>query len=240
MEENKPTDPQEKPEETPSSEPSITDSIFDSISEPEKEAEQAPASEQEADKDAPEPLPEEKTGEEVESKPEPTKFQRFMRQALIWLGVVAAAFLAGFLTFYFTLYRPQSKTVDDLENTMSDLESQITSLEAENAELQDQVQDLENAEFHSTLLDIMTDVYTARLALTVEDTLAAKSALTNTGAKLASIEDKLADFDTGLAAGLPQRLNLIRTNIDRDVEKAIADSDLLIDDLQEVESALFP
>jgi uncharacterized protein YoxC len=217
MEEDKQVEPQEQPEETPIDEPSTPKPLPFLESYP----------------DEPE-LP------GIDLKKEPTKIQLFMRKALIWFGVVAVAFLAGFITFYLTLYRPQSQTVDNLEATIADLEDQLTSLEAESADLNQQLGVLEDAVFHSVLLDVMTDAYTARLALTVEDTLAAKSALRNTASKLAEIEEQLAAFDTGLAAGLPQRISLIQTNIDRDVEKAIADADLLIDDLQEVESALFP
>ena len=217
MEEDKQLEPQEQPEETPIAEPSTPE----------------PLPFLEAYPDEPE-LP------GTELKKEPTKFQRFMRKALIWLGVVAVAFLAGFITFYFTLYRPQSQNVESLEATIADLEAQVTSLEAESADLTQRLGVLEDAVFHSVLLDVMTDAYTARLALTIEDTLAAKSALRNTASKLAEIEERLAAFDTGLAAGLPQRLSLIQNNIDRNIDKAIADADLLIDDLQEVESALFP
>lgn len=240
MEENNQTDPQEQPEKTPAEEPSMSDSLFNSISEPSTEDEQSTQPEPAEEKDMPEPVPDEKYGEETETKPEPTKFQRFLRQALIWLGVIVGGFLAGFLTFYFTLYRPQTAKVEQLETTNEGLQSQITTMETDKEQLEEQLAELEDAQFHSTLLDVMTDVYTARLALTVEDTLAAKSALRNTASKLETIEDELADFDTALANGLPQRLSLIQNNIDRDVEKAIADSDLLIDDLQEVESALFP
>ena len=222
MEEDKQLEPQEQPEDTPLAEPASPDP------------------------DTPTPLPfleaypDEPEQPEAEIKKEPTKFQLFLHKALIWLGVVAAAFLAGFITFYFTLYRPQSQNVESLEATIAELEAEVSSLEAESADLTQQLGVLEDAVFHSVLLDVMTDAYTARLALTVEDTLAAKSAIRNTTSKLAEIQDELSAFDTGLAAGLPQRISLIQTNIDRDVEKAIADADLLIDDLQEVESALFP
>ena len=54
------------------------------------------------------------------------------------------------------------------------------------------------------------------------------------------ILDDIRDFDSGLADTLPQRLDLIRTNIDRDVETAIEDCNQLIEDLLAVEAALYP
>jgi len=170
--------------------------------------------------------------EETKSAKEPTKFQQFLRKALIWLGVIAGGFLAGFLTFYFVLYQPKAAALKEAENQIQDLQFQLDKANSRLATL-------ENADTHRSLLEAMVDAYDARLAMAQENIVAAKSALSGTTATLEEISDKIKAFDSGLASALPQRIELIRTNLDRDLETAIADCDQLIEDLNEVEQALF-
>jgi hypothetical protein len=178
--------------------------------------------------------------EEIAEVKEPTRFQIFLRRALIWLGVVVAFFAAGFATFYFVLYQPKVAENSELQQTIADYESQLARLEEENEMLAEDSAALEEAEKHSTLLMVMVDAYNARFALGEENTVAAKSAFSGTNAALEIILDDISDFDSGLADTLPQRLKLIQTNIDRDIETAIEDCNQLIEDLLAVEAALFP
>jgi hypothetical protein len=178
--------------------------------------------------------------EEIAEVKEPTRFQLFLRRALIWFGVVLAFFAAGFATFYFVLYQPKVAENSELQQTIEDFESQVAKLEEENAMLAEDSAALEAAEVHKTLLMVMVDTYDARYALGEENTVAAKSAFSGTNAALATILDEISDFDSGLAETLPQRLKLIQTNIDRDIETAIEDCDQLIEDLLAVEEALYP
>lgn len=170
--------------------------------------------------------------DETEAVKEPTKFQRFLRQALIWLGVIAGGFLAGFLTFYFVLYQPKAAALEEAESQVQGLQSQLDTVNS-------QLEALEDADTHRALLEAMVDAYDARLAMAQENVVAAKSALSGTTATLEGISAEIEAFDSGLASALPQRIQLIRTNLDRDLETAIADCDQLIEDLIEVEQALF-
>lgn len=170
--------------------------------------------------------------EETEAVKEPTKFQQFLRNALIWLGVIAGGFLAGFLTFYFVLYQPKAAALEEAESQVQGLQSQLDTVNS-------QLEMLEDADTHRSLLEAMVDAYDARLAMAQENVVAAKSALSGTTATLEEITDEIEAFDSGLASALPQRIELIRTNLDRDLETAIADCDQLIEDLIEVEQALF-
>jgi hypothetical protein len=83
------------------------------------------------------------------------------------------------------------------------------------------------------------DIYAARSALTDENTSAAKSAISDTEDTLDEMIDVIRDFDTNLAETLPQRLRLIRANIDGNIENAIADCDLMIKDLRDIEKSLY-
>ncbi len=183
---------------------------------------------------------EEKAPPAAEEKKEPTKFQRFMRKVLTWTIVVVLAFLAGVLTLYFVAFRPKAQLLDDTNAQLVQAQSQISTLEEDLADAEQQMETYQNEETHRILLAVMVDVYKTRLALSLEDTVAAKSALANTAAKLERISDKIAAFDTTLAETMPSRLDLIRANIEASPDDAMADSDLLIDDLKEVEDALFP
>ena len=170
--------------------------------------------------------------EETEAVKEPSKFQQFLRQGLIWLGVIAGGFLAGFLTFYFVLYQPKVAALEEAESQVQGLQSQLDTVNS-------RLETLEDADTHRTLLEAMVDAYDARLAMARENVVAAKSALSGTTATLEEISAEIEAFDSGLASALPQRIELIRTNLDRDLETAIADCDQLIEDLIEVEQALF-
>ncbi|MGD2027680.1 MAG: hypothetical protein PVI99_07675 [Anaerolineales bacterium] len=176
---------------------------------------------------------------EIEQEKEPTKFQIFLRKALIWLGVGAVMFFAGFLTFYFTLYQPKADALEETEAQLAQAEEDLQSLQTDMDNANRRIENLQSADEHRALLEVVVDIYAARLALTQEDTVAAKSTLSNTDEILDDVLDDISAFDAALAKTLPQRLNLIVTNIDRDPEKAIADCDLMIDDLFEVEIALY-
>lgn len=181
------------------------------------------------------PLPQSEQKEAIE----PTRFQRFMRKALIWLAVVAVSFGAGLATVYFTLYQDKVDqlgqaeiSLTEAEQTAADLASQLETVTAER-------DNLVQAQDYSKLLTIMVDVYAARSALTDKNTSAAKSAISDTQDTLDEIIEVIRDFDANLAETLPQRLRLIRTNIDGNIENAIADCDLMIKDLRDIEKSLY-
>jgi hypothetical protein len=148
------------------------------------------------------------------------------------LLIFVVVFLAGAATLYFWQLRP---TQDTLEQTQMDLDhakESITDLQAE----------LDQADFdmsYAAFLEVQADVYAARLALVEEDALGAKAALANTEDYLEMILEDVAGFDQALADSLPQRLSLIVTNLDADVERAILDAELLSEDLIKVYDAIY-
>lgn len=175
----------------------------------------------------------------AEETPQPSRFQIFMRKALTWLAVVVVAFLGGFITFYFSLYQPKVDELNQAQTTLAETQDEVAQLEAQLASVSAQRDALETADEYRHLLSILADTYAARLALVEENTAAAKSAFSDTDETLDVIIDVIQDFDAKLAESLPQRLNLIRTNIDGNLENAIADCDLLIKDLRDIEKALY-
>jgi len=175
----------------------------------------------------------------TEEAKEPSRVQLFMKKALTWLAVVAVAFLAGFITFYFTLYRPKVDQLDQVQTALTEAENKVSDLETQLSTVTEQRDALATADDYRILLSIMTDIYAVRTALVENNTSAAKSALSDISDTLDGILGVIQEFDEKLAESLPQRLNLIRTNIDGNLENAIADCDLFIKDLRDIEKALY-
>jgi hypothetical protein len=85
----------------------------------------------------------------------------------------------------------------------------------------------------------LVDVSNARIALFLDDVEGAKAALTNTPQRLENLRPSITEYDTSLAQSMPQRLNLIVSGLERDVETAKIDLELFTKDLLEVEAAIF-
>jgi cell division protein FtsB len=195
---------------------------------------------------------------EKPEKPKPGRFQKILRKVLIWFVVVAFVFMAGLLTDEYLRYRPlaenAAKTQSELEqanqeitnlqveidkanNAYQDANSEITSLNGDNKKLQDE---LDKANSHLELYQVLVDVSNARLALFLNDVDGAKAALVDTPQQLDDLLPFIAEFDPNLAQSMPQRLNLIITGLDRDIETVKIDLELFSKDLLEVESSIFP
>ncbi len=141
--------------------------------------------------------------------------RRIWRLTLIWLVVVAMAFLIGMTADHFLRYKPVSEA---LLQTQSEL----------------------NAErIHLELLRVLAEVGNARIALLNDDVPGAKAALTDTSQRLENLLPNIAEFDASLAKSLPQRLFLITSGLDRDIETVKIDLELFAKDLQAIETAVF-
>ncbi len=184
------------------------------------------------------------------AKPQLGRFRRFWRTSLIWLAVVALAFLAGVLIFNFLRYQPLNERLNQTQGELTQSNQNISNLEAKLATTGNKVTILENdnqvlqseldtATTHLELLQVLVDVNNARLALVDGDVPAAKASLKNTPAKLEVITPLIAEVDTNLAQSMPQRLALILAGLDSDIETAKVDLELLTGNLLDVEAALF-
>ena len=178
------------------------------------------------------------------------RFRRFWRTSLIWLAVVAVAFLAGVLIFNFLRYQPlnerlnqtqteltqSNQNVRNLEGKLAAASNKVAALENDNQALQSE---LDTANTHLELLQVLVDVNNARLVLVDDDVPAAKAALKNTAQQLDSLAPRIAVVDDNLAQSMPQRLALILAGLDSDIETAKVDLELLTGNLLDVEAALF-
>ncbi len=198
------------------------------------------------------PAPEEepKPAPAKPEKPPLSRFRRLWRATLITLVVIAAIFLAGVLTYHFTRYAPLNETLRQTQSelakanqTLGEMEARLADAEKRAAALESDNQTLKSerdaARTHLELLRVLVEVDNARLALFQGDAEGAKAALTNTPDRLKTLGPKIAEFDAGLAQSMPQRLSLIISGLDRDVETAKIDLELFTKDLLGVEARLF-
>ena len=172
-------------------------------------------------------------------KPQMSRLRRFWRASLAWLAVVAIAFTAGVLSFYFMRYQPQGKELSQAYQNTSELQNQVNSLTGQLKTATDRLAVLEDAQTHVELLQILSDVNNARLALINKDVSAAKADLGQTSRRLEDLAPKISAADASLTASLPQRLALILSGLDSDVDTAKVDLELLAGSLLEIESSLF-
>jgi hypothetical protein len=213
-------------------------------SEPKPESEAPPEPVQLPLEPAPEPAPLEA------EKPKPGRFQHFVRNMLLWLVGIAVVFLAGVLTYHFVRYQPLSQTLTQTQSDLAQANQTIatlqislatanakaTSLASDNQTLQS---GLDQATAHLELLQVLVDISNARLALFQNDVAGAKTALMDTSQMLDALSPSIAGVDPSLAQSMPQRLNLINSELDRDVETAKIDLELFTKDLLGIETALY-
>jgi len=217
-----------QPESQP--EPEISDSI-----ETEKHDQDLPELEQAPDSS-------------TEKQP-PSRFVRFLRKALIGLVIVAAIFLAGFLTDHFVRYSPLSEELEqtkaELEQAnqdMGDLEGENDRLTSANQAADEEIAALEDeltaATANLKFYQVLVDVNTARIELFLEDIEGAQAALEDTQDNLEVLLPFIEEVDSELALSLPRRLDLIIAGLERDPETGRIDLELFTKDLLELKTLL--
>ena len=112
----------------------------------------------------------------------------------------------------------------------------IATLENDKKALQDEI---ELTTTHLELIQVLVDVSNTRVALFLDDVEEAKATLVNTQQRLENLLPRIAEFDPSLAQDMPQRLNLIISGLDRDIETAKIDLELITKDLLGIEEAVF-
>lgn len=168
-----------------------------------------------------------------------SRARRFWRSSLIWLSIIAITFTAGVVTFNYLRYQPQQKELAQAYETTTDLQNQVNSLTAKLNTANDRLAVLEDAQTHLELMQVLVDVNNARLALADKDIPAAKAALEKTSQHLEDLAPRLSAADASLVTSLPQRLTLILSGLDNDVETAKVDLELLAGNLMDIATSLF-
>jgi hypothetical protein len=182
-------------------------------------------------------------------KQPPSKFMRWLRKGLIGLAIVAAVFLAGFLTDHFVRYVPKSKALESTQAELEQANLEVSDLQDENDRLgsanqaaEDEIADLEAdltaARANLMFYQVLVDVNTARIELFLEDIESAQASLEDTQDNLEDLLPFIEEVDSELALSLPRRLDLIISGLERDPETAQIDLELLTKDLLALEPLL--
>jgi hypothetical protein len=175
-------------------------------------------------------------------KKETSKAGQFFRSLLIWLGVIAVAFLAGVGTYHFTRYTPLKKSMDEAQSALTEANSKLSTLTAEKQKADATISTLQGklatANAHVDILQLLADANGARLALIAKDVEGAKTALGNSTETLNRVIPLLTKVNQNLAQSMSQRLGLILSELDRDSKSAQVDLELLTKDLLTAEEAL--
>jgi len=170
----------------------------------------------------------------------------FLKTATRWLFGLLIVFGLGALAVIFGLYNPLRQTLQQTEadlavanQKIADLESQIqklTPLESQNAALQ---KEIDSANTHIKLLTALSDVDTARVALSQNDAAAAKTALTNTATTLREIASLTGSSQGEAIKTIQDRLDIVLGEIETDAATAQTDLEVMATKLLEMEKVLF-
>jgi cell division protein FtsB len=239
----------ETPETAHLSEQAATESATQDL-QPQVETEPEPTPIEEPQVTQPEPaaIPEKTEKLKADKKP-PSKFQIFLRKALIGLGIIALVFLAGFLTDHYVRYQPLSEKLDQTQaeletanQTIADLESENDRLTTANRTATNEIAALEEeltaVRANALFYQVLVDVNTARINLFLEDIEGAQAALEETQDNLDDLLPFINDVDPELALSLPRRLDLIVSGLARDPETGLIDLELFTKDLLALEPLL--
>ena len=199
---------------------------------------------------APEPEmePEVPPVEAVEKKP-PTRFQLFLRKALIVLGGAALVFLAGFLTDHFVRFKPLADEMketraqlEDANQAVSDLESENKTLIASNQKAEKEIAGLKDEVFavraNALFYQVLVDVNAARIAMFLDDIEGAQAALADTQSRIEELRPAIEAVEPNSTISLLARLELVVSGLDRDKDTSLIDLELLTKSLLELEPHL--
>lgn len=181
-----------------------------------------------------------------EDKPETreTRMQKLMRDALRWVLVGLLAFAAGALIITFALYIP---TRQKLETTNADLElanatitantDQITILQAGNETLQ---KNLDSNTLHMYVLEALSGVRGASLAVTADDYAGARLSLIQASDALDTLPGLLEMDQKDVVTAMQQSAAQALDNVQNDLQSAQPELDQLTKNLVNLEENLFP
>ena len=177
--------------------------------------------------------------EKPPKKKELSKARRVWRKFLLWFTLIAVVFLAGVLTLNYVRLQPTLRELTQAYQTIADLEGQVSDLTAQLAAAESTSDSLQGADAHREFLQVQLDISSARLALEKGDVEAAKGALSETTKRLQALIPEIKKVDAGLSDSLPQRLSLVLSGLDGNVDNAAVDLGLLADDLQNLVDTLY-
>ena len=178
-----------------------------------------------------------------EAKPE-SRLYKAMRGVLRWVLVALLAFVLGMLFIAFAFYLPTRQKLDkvslDLEDARSTITGntdQINTLQTGNETLQ---KNLDSAVLHMVLLEALSEVRGASLAVVADDYAGARLSLTQASSALGTLSTLLGTGQKDVLTAMQQSASQALTDIKTDLKSAQAELDQLAKNLVQLEDNLFP
>jgi hypothetical protein len=178
-----------------------------------------------------------------EARPE-TRLQKLMRGILRWVLVGLLAFAAGALIITFALYVPTRQKLEeasaDLENanaTITTKTDQITTLQTGN---ETQQKNLDSATLHMYVLEALSGVRGASLAVAADDYAGARLSLIQASEALDTLSSLLGTDQKDVLTAMQQSSAQALTELKTDLQSAQPELDQLIKNLVQLEANLFP
>ncbi len=181
----------------------------------------------------------------VQPAPSKKKGSGFLRTCLFWSVGLFGIFALGIAATWVLQVRPRSAQIEKLgvqattaQADVVDLEERLDlllPLEDENAALLVEATAM-NQEL--ALLRVLLSVKTAQIALMMDDVADAQEGLANSRESLEHIAQGVTGAEVEVLRDLINRLDLIQSEIDRDVEAAAQDLEILANTLVTLERAI--
>ena len=182
---------------------------------------------------------------ETKSETGHTKPQKHLPARVLRWGLAALlAFGVGALLITFTLYTPTRQKfdqaiahLDDANATISENTDQISTLQAENDTLQ---KDLKAAALHRDVLEALSGVRGARLAVAADDYAGARLLLIQGTEALDALSGRLGTDHNDVFTAMQQSAAQALDDMQDDLNAAQSELDQLEKNLVQLEDNLFP
>ena len=183
---------------------------------------------------------------EVEAPKEPSRLVLFLMKALRWAAGIGLLFAFGVVLTWIVRVGPLARELRDVRSDLTaanarieELEERLSGMEALEQSYASLEADFKDAELHLSLLEILSDVDEARLALAMDNPTAARNALSETDERLSMLQKELEDEYANTVAGARFRLQQAISEIDTNMFAAMGDLQILANDLMNLESEYF-
>lgn len=176
----------------------------------------------------------------------PSRFSLFLRGALRWAAALVLVFGLGVAAMWVVRVKPQAEQIATLRSQVDGLQQEVDSLTSEvkelrplkqkNADLQGQ---LEIAEGHLQVLQVLVDVTSGQVQIGLGDPAAARRALAETDTRLKTLQSTLAADKQKDLQSMRSRLGLVLSELETNTFAAVKDLEVLAGDLAAFERAAF-
>jgi len=169
----------------------------------------------------------------------PSRFARFLRRALGWAIGMLVIFALGMGAMWATRLRPQAELIRRLESNLSAAQAELETLRPMQGENESLRSEAAIARQRLALTEAQVDVARAQAALALGDSLAARTALSQTDSHLQTIEGLLQDpAALQQMEALHERLALVFSELETNPSAARSDLEVMLDSLTSLEEAL--